>query len=130
MAVSIKYSQTDPIIPMYNAGTILESCSNLLVEADGYIRPIHYSVQEFLTSPSQREINYLHADLILATDPSKNGFTNPSQPESDYIRERICFPKDQCEAKIALACLTYFTTSDILAILCKGPNPKFFCAKP
>lgn len=81
LAVSIEYLQRAPISPMYNAETILESCSNLLVEVDGYVRPIHYSVREFLTSPSQREISYIHADLIRAMDPSTNGFTNPSRPE-------------------------------------------------
>ena len=106
LAVSIEWSQkTNRISPTYNAETILESCSNLLVVADQRVRPIHYSVREFLTSPSQREINYIHADLILASDLSKGGFTNPSQSESDHIRENICFEKDQSEAEIASACL-------------------------
>ena len=122
LAVSIEWPQTNPISPTYNAETILESCSNLLVEADHCVRPIHYSVREFLTSPSQREIDYIHADLILAKDFSKGGFTNPSQSESDHIRKNICFKGDQSEAEIALACLTYFMTKDILAELCRGPR--------
>jgi ankyrin repeat protein len=31
---------------------ILEACGNLVVEENGVVRPIHYSVQEFFTSPS------------------------------------------------------------------------------
>ncbi len=119
MAVSIEWSQTTPVAPTYNAETILESCSNLLVEANYYVRPIHSSVREFLTSPSQREINYIHADLILNTDPR---FTFLSQTESEHIRKNICFERVSCESKIALACLKYFTTKDILAELSKGPS--------
>lgn len=34
-------------------GVILEACGNMLEEANGAIRPIHYTVQEFLTTAAQ-----------------------------------------------------------------------------
>ncbi|KAF2022633.1 ankyrin [Setomelanomma holmii] len=36
-------------------GVILEACGNLLEEANGAIRPIHYTVQEFLTTAAQEQ---------------------------------------------------------------------------
>lgn len=119
-AVSTECLQTNPIFPIYNVETIFEFCSNLLVEADNYLWPIHYSVQEFLTSSSQREINYIYADHIIATDPTKMGFTNLFQNKLDHICKNICIEKDSSKAKIALAYLTYFTTNDTLFELCKA----------
>lgn len=36
----------------YPSEVILEACANLAIEENGFIRPIHYSVQEYFTVPS------------------------------------------------------------------------------
>lgn len=120
IAVAIEGPSTNTVAPTYRAEAILGSCANLLTETDGSVRPIHYSVREFFTSPSQREIDNIHADLILGVDPCEARFAHPSEIECDYIRKNICFETDQCEAKIAIACVSYLTSEDVLAFLAKG----------
>lgn len=50
---------TDPV------DVILEACGNLIEEENSVMRPVHYSVQEFLTKP-QSEVNLgpLQKDLL------------------------------------------------------------------
>jgi hypothetical protein len=44
---------------------ILEACANLLEESNGAVRPIHYTVQEFLTSPAQGLLQHtIRAQLL------------------------------------------------------------------
>ena len=122
VAVAIERPPSKTATAKYSAEAILGSCSNLLMEIDGFVRPIHYSVREFFTSPSQREIDNIYAYLILGIDPSEVGFVHPTQVEYDRIRKNICFETDQCEAEIAIACVTYLTSEDILADLSEGPS--------
>lgn len=35
----------------YSAADILEACANLLSEDEGVVRPSHFSVQEYFSSP-------------------------------------------------------------------------------
>ena len=122
VAVAIEWPSPKTVVPKYNAEAILGSCSNLLIEIDNFVRPIHYSVREFFTNPSQREIDSIYAYLILDVDPSKVGFAHPPQTECDRIRKNICFETDQCEAEIAIACVSYLTSGDVLANLSRGPS--------
>ena len=122
VAVAIEWPSPKTVVPKYNAEAILGSCSNLLIEIDKFVRPIHYSVREFFTSPSQREINNIYAHLILDVDPNKVGFAHPPQTEYNRIRKNICFETDQCEAEIAIACVSYLTSGDVLANLSRGPS--------
>ena len=122
IAVAIEWQPSRAIAPKYNAEAILESCANLLMETDGFVRPIHHSVREFFTRSSQREIDNIYADLILGVDPNKAMFAHPSQIECDYIHKNICFNTDQCEAEIALACISYLTSKDILDIFYEVPS--------
>ena len=91
------------------------------METDGFVRPIHYSVPEFFTSPSQREIDSIYAHLMFGVDLSEVGFAHPPQIEFDYTRKNICFETDQCEAEIKIACVSYLTSEDALADLYEGP---------
>jgi ankyrin repeat protein len=61
----------------YAVDVILEACSNLIVQENGLLRPIHYSVQEYLTSPPStsfvakdpewwKPFNMVHRDLARA----------------------------------------------------------------
>ena len=68
----------------------------------------------------QREIDSIYEHLILDVDPSKVGFVHPPQTECDRIRKNICFETDQCEAQIAIACVSYLTSGDVLANLSRG----------
>lgn len=119
IAVAIKWPPQETIAPTYSAETILGSCSNLLTETDRFVRTIHYSVREFFTSPSQREIAQIYAHLILGVDPNKIAFAHPPQVEYDHIRKNICFETDQCKTKIAIACISYLTSKDMLVTLSK-----------
>ena len=92
------------------------------MEIDGFVRPIHYSVQEFLTNPSQQEIDDIYAQLILDVDPSKVGFAHPPQIECDHICKNICFDTDECEAEIAITCISYLSSEDVLIDLSQGPT--------
>lgn len=121
VAVAIEWPSPKAVAPKYSAEAILGSCSNLLMEIVNFVRPIHYSVREFFTSPSQREIDYIYAHLILDVDPSKVGFARPLQIQCDHIRKNICFETDQCETEIAIACVSYLTSEDVLANLSDGP---------
>ena len=121
IAVAIEWPPTNIVAPTYSAEAILGSCANLLTETNGSVRPIHYSAREFFTGPSQREIDNIHTHLILGVDPREAGFAHPSEIECDYIRKNICFEKDQCEAKIAIACVSYLTREDFLADITEGP---------
>ena len=91
------------------------------MEIDDFVRPIHYSVWEFFTSPSQLEIDSIYAHLLFGVDASQVGFAHPPQIECDYIRKNICFESDQCEAEIIIACVSYLTSEDVLADLSAGP---------
>ncbi len=122
ISVAIEWSSSMAVVPTYSAEAILGSCSNLLTETDGFVRPIHYSVREFLTSPSQREIDNIYAYLILGVDPSEAGFAHPTQIECDHTRKKICFATNQCEAEIAIACVSYLTSENVLADLYEGPS--------
>ena len=126
IAVAIEALSPKAVTPIYSAEAILGSCANLLAETDGFVRPIHYSVREFFTSPSQREIDNIHSHLILGVDPREAAFIHPSEIECDYIRKKICFETDQCEAKIAIACVSYLTSKDVLANLADGPRHYWF----
>ena len=121
VAVAIERPPSKTATAKYSAEAILGSCSNLLMEIDGFVRPIHYSVREFFTSPSQREIDNIYAHLILDGDPSKIGFAHPPQIEYDHIRKNICFNTDECEAEIAIACVSYLTSENFLFELSIGP---------
>ncbi|MCJ1344810.1 hypothetical protein MMC31_003013 [Peltigera leucophlebia] len=121
IAVAIEWPPSKTVTPTYSAEAILASCSNLLMEIDDFVRPIHYSVREFFTSPSQREIDNIYAYLILGVDPSEVRFASPPQIECDRIRKNICFETDQCESEIAIACVSYLTSEDVLADLSEGP---------
>ena len=122
LAVAIEWPPQKKIAPKYSAEAILGSCSNLLMEIDDFVRPIHCSVREFFTSPSQREIDSIYTHLILGVDLGEPGFARPLQGECDHIRKNICFETDQCEAKIAIACVSYLTSEDVLADLSEGPS--------
>ena len=122
IAVAIEWPPPKKVTPKYSAEAILGSCSNLLIEMDDFVRPIHYSVREFFTSPSQEEIDGIYAHLILDIDPSKVGFAHPPPIEFDHIRKNVSFEKNQCEAEIAIACVSYLTSEDILADLSEGPS--------
>ena len=91
------------------------------MEIDDFVRPIHYSVREFFTSPSPREIENNYAHLVLCVDPSKVGFARPPQIECDHIRKNIFFEADRCEAEIAIACISYLTSEGVLADISDGP---------
>ena len=85
------------------------------MEINDFVRPIHYSVQEFFASPSQRDIENIYAHLILGVNLSEVRFVHPSQTECDHICKNIYFETDQCEAEVAIACISYFTCEDVLA---------------
>lgn len=122
MVVAIDWPSPEKVTPKYSAEAIPESCSNLLIEIDDFVRPIHYSVREFFPSPSQHEIDSIYAYLILDIGPSQVGFTHPPQIKFDHIRKNVCFEKSQCEAELAIACIFYLTSEDILADLSEGPS--------
>ncbi len=122
IAVAIEWPSPMAVVPTYSAEAILGACSNLLTETDGFVRPIHYSVREFFTSPSQREIHNIYAHLNLGVDPSEVEFAHPPQIEYDHIRKNICFETNQCEAEIAIACVSYLTSENVLADLYRGPG--------
>ncbi len=122
IAVATEWPPPKKVTPKYSAEAIPGSCSNLLIEMDDFVRPIHYSVREFFTSPSQEDIDCIYAHLILDNDPSKVGFAHPPQIEFDHIRKNVYFEKNQCEAEIAIACVSYLTSEDILADLSEGPS--------
>ncbi|KAH8726168.1 ankyrin repeat-containing domain protein [Phaeosphaeriaceae sp. PMI808] len=60
---------------------ILEACGNLLEEVDGAIRPIHYTVQEFLGEPDRRV-------------------------RGDSIRRQVSYPNTM-HTRLSLVCLEY-----------------------
>jgi hypothetical protein len=53
LATGSNYRST-PDLDLDEPAVILEACGNLLEEAHGVIRPIHYTVQEFLSKPEPR----------------------------------------------------------------------------
>lgn len=51
LAVSIEPdSRSHKVLEAYGQQVVLDTCGNLLVENDGIVRPVHYTVQEFLTA--------------------------------------------------------------------------------
>ncbi|KAJ4288061.1 hypothetical protein N0V90_012078 [Kalmusia sp. IMI 367209] len=52
-ALAINSKHTAPQDQQIDSQVILEACGNLLEESNGAIRPIHYTVQEFLTATVQ-----------------------------------------------------------------------------
>jgi ankyrin repeat protein len=75
---------------------ILKACANLLVEEHGIIRPIHYSVQEFLTNP-------------------------PFGALQGSCLEKIQVPAF-VRQKLALTCVFYFQ----LEVLHEGPCQRYY----
>lgn len=50
--------------PIYETEAIFESCSNLLMEESGRVRPIDYSVRKFFTKPPPVGISPTYKDCV------------------------------------------------------------------
>lgn len=69
--VAIEWPESKKAPPIYEAEVISESCSNLLMEESGRVRPIHYSVREFFTKPRPVGISPTYKDWVFEFKASK-----------------------------------------------------------
>lgn len=69
--VAIEWPESKKAPPIYEAEVISESCSNLLMEESGRVRPIHYSVREFFTKPRPVGISPTYKDWVFELKASK-----------------------------------------------------------